>query len=374
MTEEQRLLAAALLVLFISAGCGRATDEPTSVVPESLRVTRIGAMSAERAAHQATLLKSGQVLVTGGCAGRGCDLYLDSVELFDPDTQSFQPGPPLSTPRAGHVAIALPDGRVLVAGGWTGQGATASAEIYDPATGQWTAPGEMTDARESLMAVPLPEGRVLLTGGSGGQDNLASAEVFDPATAAFSPVGPMGTNHYLATALADGRVLLTGGQDPAGAIVPSAEIFDPATGEFQPAGEMVVPRIKHAGALLADGRILILGGSDTRGYSGRFRSTEFYDPATGTFSPGPNMQSGRHKIRDAVVMLPSGAVLVAGGAARPELLDPIDQVFTAVEGELSGPQMFATATLLPTGDVLVLGGYDDRTQSSDGAWLVQGGR
>jgi hypothetical protein len=379
-------LALAVLVLLGVAACGIATkspsneptklptSEPTSIVLQPLRVVQIGAMLEERAAHQATLLPTDHVLITGGCAGRGCDRYLDSVELFDPDTQSFEPGPPMSTPRAGHVASALGDGRVLVAGGWTGQGATASGEIYDPATGRWTVTGDMADARESLMAVTLADGRVLVTGGSGGVDDLASAEVFDPSTSTFAAVGPMETNHYLATALADGRVLLTGGQDAAGEILGSAEIFDPTTGGFLPAGEMAVPRIKHAGALLADGRVLILGGSDTRGYSGRFTSTELYNPATGVFSTGPDMAWGRHKIRDAVVMLPSGAVLVAGGALRPELFDPVDQVFVAVEGELSGPQMFATATLLSGGDVLILGGYDDRTQPSDGAWLVHSGR
>ena len=381
----KRWLALALLVLLGVAACGMATklpaseptklptSEPTSIVPQPVRVVQIGAMLEERAAHQTTLLQMGQVLVTGGCAGRGCDRYLDAVELFDPATQSFQPGPPMSVPRAGHVAIALLDGRVLVAGGWTGQDATASAEVYDPATGQWTAVGDMTDARESLMAVPLADGRVLMTGGSGGADDLASAEVFDPATSAFTAVGPMGTNHYLATALVDGRVLLTGGQDASGEILRSAEIFDPATGEFQTIGEMAVPRIKHAAALLDDGRILIIGGSDARGYSGRFASTEIYDPTTGAFLQGPDMQWGRHKIRDAVTVLPSGAVLVAGGAARPELFDPVDRVFAAVEGELSGPQMFATSTLLPTGEVLVLGGYDERTQPSDSAWLVYSG-
>jgi hypothetical protein len=82
------------------------------------------------------------------------------------------------------------------------------------------------------------------------------------------------------------------------------------------------------------------------------------------------MRWERHKIRDAVVTFPSGAVLVAGGAARPELYDPTNRIFVPVEGELSGPQMFASATRLPTGEVLVLGGYDDRIQSSASAWLV----
>ncbi|MFQ5668816.1 MAG: Kelch repeat-containing protein [Candidatus Binatia bacterium] len=175
---------------------------------------------------------------------------------------------------------------------------------------------------------------------------------------------------HVALALADGRVLVTGGHRARGEILTSAEIFDPGTGEFHPTGDMGVPRHKHAAVLLADGRVLIVGGSDARDYRGRYTTTEFYDPETGEFSPGPNMGWGRHKIRDAVAVLPSGAVLVAGGAAQPELFHPADRIFVPVKGELDGPQMFATATRLPTGQVLVLGGYDDRIKSSASAWLI----
>lgn len=381
-------LAATFLIVMALAACGVSTTVPTTepsseptAVPtreltppasSSLRVVRIAEMSVERAAHQATLLQTGEVLITGGCSEVGCSVVHESVELFDPAARSFRAGPPMSTPRAGHEAVVLRDGSVLVSGGWTGQQAAASAEIYDPGTGQWTAVGDMTVGRASHIAVLLADGRVLVMGGgSGGLGDLASAEVFDPDSSTFTAVGRMQTNHYLATALADGRVLVTGGHTAAGEILSSAEIFDPATNEFQPTGDMGVRRVKHAAALLADGRVLVIGGSDERSYSGRYASTEFYDPKTGSFSPGPDMQWGRHKIRDAVAVLPSGVVLVAGGALRPEALYPGQQAFVPVEGELSGPQMFATATLLPSGEVLILGGYDDRTRPSADAWLVQ---
>ena len=156
-------------------------------------------------------------------------------------------------------------------------------------------------------------------------------------------------------------------------MIRSADIFDPASGKFQPTGDMVMPRVKHAAALLSDGRVLILGGTAVGG-SERFSSTEIYDPRTGRFSPGPSMRSGRYKIRDAVAALGSGAVLVAGGATTPELYDPIHQVFVPARGDLSGPQLFATATLLRTNDVLVLGGYDQQIRSSASAWIVSGMR
>lgn len=370
-------LAVASIGLFVAAVAVGETKEPVSGGADSPRVIQIGEMSVARAVHQATLLETGQVLITGGCAERGCELVLDSAELYDPATRIFQSIASMATPRVSHAALALPDGRVLVAGGWTGQRATASAEIYDPATGQWASAGDMTVARTSPVATLLPNGKVLITGGEARVgEPLASAEVFDPATSTFTAMSPMHAPRmsHVAVPLADGRLLIAGGHRARGEVLRSAEIFDPATGEFEPTGDMIAPRHKHAAVRLNDGRVLIIGGSNARDYEGRYKSTEIYDPATGEFSPGPTMRWARHKIRGAVAVLPSGLVLVAGGATQPEVYNPAKAAFIRVAGSLSGPQMFATATLLPNGKVLVLGGYDERIQPSALAWVVRAER
>jgi hypothetical protein len=366
------LLAVAGLGLLAEGGPGRPTaPAPQRAARGALRVAPIGRMAVARAAHQATLMRNGRVLITGGCTGSHCSRVLSSVEVFDTATHAFRSVAPMATPRASHAAALLPDGRVLVAGGWDGRRAVASAEIYDPLTDRWSPAGRMTVARASPIAVALAGGHVLVFGGGDGRlGTLASAELFDPATARFSPMGRARTNHYLATRLADGRVLLTGGQDAHGDILRAAEIIDLATGTVTPTGSMAVARVKHAAALLPDGDVLIVGGSDAGGYRSRFASTEIYHPETGKFSRGPDMRWPRHKIRDAVAALPSGDVLVGGGAAEPELFDPAQGRFVPVEGQLSGPQMFATVTSLRNGAALLLGGYDERTQPSAQAWLI----
>ena len=126
-------------------------------------------MAAPRAAHQATVLPSGAVLITGGCSGDHCGRVLASVELYDPASRTFRAASPMSIPRASHAATLLPDGRVLVCGGWNGERAVSSAETYDPATGAWTPVGDMAEARASLIAVPLLDGRVLIVGGGDGR-------------------------------------------------------------------------------------------------------------------------------------------------------------------------------------------------------------
>jgi hypothetical protein len=103
------------------------------------------------------------------------------------------------TPRTGHAAVRLLDGRVLIVGGTalgplgprdpvTGQwptGLLASAELWDPTTGRFSATGRMTTARENATATLLDDGRVLIAGGTtdepgGTVTGLASAELYDP--------------------------------------------------------------------------------------------------------------------------------------------------------------------------------------------------
>ena len=153
--------------------------------------TVTGSMDAARATHTATLLLDGRVLVAGGAVIG----VLASAELFDPGSGTWTATGSMNGGRADHTATLLPDGTVLVAGGVGGSsviGLLASAELFDPDSETWTAAGSMAEARDNPMATLLPDGTVLVAGGfhqegctpstpcSGSIVPLASAELYDP--------------------------------------------------------------------------------------------------------------------------------------------------------------------------------------------------
>ncbi len=113
--------------------------------------------------HSATLLTDGRVLVAGGWSGTTA---IATADLLDPDARTWAPTAPLLTPRIFHAATRLSDGRVLVMGGWDNNGdILSSAEIYDPANAAWLPAAPLQNARAGHAALTLPDGRVLVVGG-----------------------------------------------------------------------------------------------------------------------------------------------------------------------------------------------------------------
>lgn len=343
-------------------------------IPDTGVVSAISGMRAKRAAHTATLLNNGKVLIVGGLVGE--ENGSKSTELFDPATNTFTPAKNMNTARAGHTATLLPNGKVLIAGGYNGD-YLDSAELYDPGSGKITPAGKMITARSGQVATLLKNAKVLLVGGVGtGWTFLADAELYDPATNTFSPTGSlaMARESHTATLLKDGKVLITGGHKgrrSAITIYASAEIYDPETGTFTATGNLTLKRHKHDATLLADGRVLIVGGSDERDGRGAYQNAEVFNPSNGTFIAVGNMNASRYKLQGTTILLQNGKVLIAGGSNRAEIFDPATNTFSFAGGDMGTPRLFATATLLKNGQVLITGGYSDGNVVSANAWTYR---
>jgi hypothetical protein len=442
-----------------------ATGTP-SVGPSAgtLRWESAGETAVARHDARAVPLSSGRLLVLGNSEASDGSSAPTSGEIWDPATGVWTPTDDMNNPRSDFAMVALADDQVLVAGGLNGEQPAqsfSSAYIYDARTGQegWTRTGLMSAARTGPSAATLPDGRVLVAGGyfhvepigmvEGGSDvmlaayhpaadegvvsadfglfdvdfgsagaALATAELFDPATGAWTPTGPMSYARYGAQAvtLSDGRVLIVGSRPVSGrfsvAVDPhafdTAEIYDPATGRFTLAGEL--PDLDRAAleapggpganamptddgaplevgtlAPLPDGGAVLIGL--TRWWKHQADTTRSFrfDAGSGSWSeigqtwayvgqpaavplttPGVRNVSGAF-----VAAMQDGRVLVAGGGGNSpdgfggrhttddaELYDPATNTWTALP-PMPDVRTSGTVATIADGSVVLVGGLID---------------
>src|SRR5450755_1284917 len=154
-----------------------------------------GSLATAHDSHTATLLPNGKVLVAGGVNGPGDQTATAIAELYDPASGTWTATGSLVTARYVHAATLLPNGKVLVTGGYNDSGRLASAELYDPASGTWTATGSLATGRRFHTATLLPNGKVLVAGGNAlvGGGAIASAELYDPASGIWTATGSLAT-------------------------------------------------------------------------------------------------------------------------------------------------------------------------------------
>lgn len=339
-----------------------------------------------------------------------------------------QPNPacPLAAdaPQSGHTATLLPNGQVLVAGGLSRSsssgeygcecdvfGEFSQAWLYDPVSNTWSPAAPLARARADFTATLLPTGHVLAAGGGGAAGG--TAELYDPEINTWSPAAPMtiGRRDHSATLLPSGQVLVAGGGAPDGAsgrAIPS-ELYDPASNRWSRVGATRESRTWHTTTLLPSGKVLVTGGyrdepttlsfTDNRIAAGAARKrgsadtsgAELYDPAKRAWSFAGAMGLSRHST--TATLLPSGKVLVVGGGTRSgttasaELYDPKSNAWADVRPMRVGPREGHSAVLLTSGKVLVAGGkmasqfasasaelYDPTTNTWSSANMMKLGR
>jgi hypothetical protein len=226
--------------------------------PAKGKFTVISRMTIKRGRPSATLLPNGDVLITGG--GVAENESLASAEIFDARNLTLHPTGSMHHARIVHTATLLNDGRVLIAGGYSG-GVSSSAEIYDTKFRSFVETGSLHVAGCKHTAGLLPDGRVLIAGGSdsrGWNGNLDSAEIYDPSKARFTFTPPLNDSRFKlpdqAALLPAGKLLIAGGSK-------SVEIFDPVSGRLLVAsGEMTDSWHYMSETKSRDGSVLLAGG------------------------------------------------------------------------------------------------------------------
>ncbi len=317
-------------------------------------------MKTARDYHTATLLRNGKVLVAGGYTGPLGSVVLGSTELYDPVTNRWIEAAPMLIPHASHTAALLPDGKVLVASGRSSVGDTVEAETYDPANNVWSKAGNLAAARTSATAIVLSSGKVLVIGGNAGAN--PPAELYDPAANSWSRL-PNTSQHQInvAALLSNGKVLVLG--DESNWSYQFSATYDPRSNTWSSIGR---PPISLASAVqLGNGKVLFVRNPAPNSDS---RRTELYDPALDAWHDAARMEI--NGVWGTATALPGGRALVAGGplsggimACDPggscpnaEVYDPAKDAWTVTSG-MATSRGEHTATLLANGKVLIAGGF-----------------
>jgi hypothetical protein len=318
-------------------------------------------------AVNAVLLHTGKVLLFSGS-------YIDSwtERVWDPATgsQTLVPNPYYNLFCAGQAQ--LPDGRILVAGGFDPPSlGAADANIFDPVTQSWSLLPNMSYRRWYPSVTTLGDGRMLVT--SGGQTCLTCLaelpEVFDPATGRFTVMtaARLAMPYYPFTfLLPDGTVINAGATEQA--VVTSKLNVSTSTWSTVDA----VVRDGHSAAMYLPGKIIKTGSAADSGTPGNAAATAYVLDMT---QPSPawrqvaSMASPR--AFQNMTLLPDGNVLVNGGGTAlngldttksvyaSELWSPVTETWRTLASE-SIPRLYhSTSLLLPDGRVLSAGSGDD---------------
>ena len=332
---------------------GQQTASATVAIPPVW--VSAGNMDAELGRPSATLLADGTVLF----AGQG-----PTAVLYIPETRTFRNTGNQQCRQSHTPATLLGNGTVLITGGDN----MHCAQVYDPELGTFSRVGDLNAEHTEHTSTLLPDGSVLIAGGRHQQEGTwithSVAEIHDPLTQIFSATGSLNIDRreHTATLLPSGQVFIAGGirqdilqRSGVTECLDTAELYSPSTGEFRLITEiMVSTACEPEATLMEDGDVFITSGGG---------NAMLYDPATETFGAtgNPAVSHGRH----TNTLLPSGQVLVVGGwrcCRNPpfpldtvELYDPVNETFSIVEG-LNQARFDHTATLLPDGLVLVVGG------------------
>lgn len=400
------------------------------------------------------MLAGGTVLTAGGSSGDSCDQSggtdsVASAELFQ--AAGVRPAPvvqgvdPPSGPTFGQTQVTVrgkylfpylfplvsvafgganatvsfsSDTRIVVSSPPQAQGVVhltvttpagssphSRRDQFTYGSGAWSSTGTLDTARYGHTATLLPNGKVLVVGGTrnfrfrdpaipildrstNATNTLSSAELFDPSTGSWTSAGSMSHARFAHTAtLLDGpdcrgdqppkycgKVLVAGGQDGYGLGVAVAELYDPTdgiSGKWDLSGSMTTGRFSHTATLLPGGHILVSGGSNYERGRPALGSSEIYDATIGIWRPVAPLLSPRQN--HTATLLPSGEGLVIGGLSFG---DDVGNYRSGVQVKpLNSTEIFrpSSGAWMPAGPVAVARFAHSATQLASGRVLVSGG-
>jgi len=269
-----------------------------------------------------TALADGRILIVGGYGGNGTNLGIPNAEIFDPSNNSWSIIPNMSYARWYPTATTLSDGRAIVMGGWqTSEHTNAGIpEIYDPSTNTWT---KLTNANNPFETYPfvymLSDGRLVHVNGS---EYPTVTDILNLNTQSWSTVDPNITDGGSAAMYLPNKIMKAGSATDSQNSGPSANttfVLDmtQASPAWQQTPSMAYPRSFLNLTTLPDGTVLATGGEtdkDGGNISNAIYAAELWSPTTQTWATMSSMHTPR-EYHATALLLPDARVLVSGMGA-----------------------------------------------------------
>ena len=271
-------------------------------------------MPTPRYAHRGVEL-NGFIHVVGGVHTAVTCTFDATHYVYDPVADSWSTRASMNTARVNHGGAVLNDGvkdLLYVVGGSTGCGPrTQTMEAYDPDTNTWQPKAPMPGGPRSTMGVAVVNGILYVVGGQYADSGINSGmttlvEAYDPLTDTWTTKAPLpGVRYTMAIGAIDGILYVAGGGDPSGPL-DSVLAFDPVANVWTQRTPMPARR-SGAGSTVANGRLYVVGGYTPPGFVG---TLNIYDPVTDSWSTGPSLPAIRTEL---IAVSVNGRVHAIGG-------------------------------------------------------------
>lgn len=158
------------LVRHQSAECYDPTTNAWAYIPD---------MISQRSDGAAAVGGDGCIYVFGGFTGTE---ILNTVEIYNPEQNTWSMGPPMSVPRSGCQAVSY-EGHIFVMGGFDGNQRLSLVESLDTNSRggfrQWRTRNDMITQRSNFASTVIDE-KIMVSGGFTGQGVTNEVELYSP--------------------------------------------------------------------------------------------------------------------------------------------------------------------------------------------------
>jgi Kelch motif len=189
-----------------------------------------------------------------------------TTRIYDIAGNSWTTGAPIPEPNGlsdAATGLDSASGKIYIACGFNGSGASNTLHIYDIATDSWTTGSPAPDALY-LPGFGVINGKFYVASGNNGSNEVSDLQIYDIATDTWSTGAPIPTPVTgPGSAVFNGKLYVFGGTAPFPVTTTITQIYDPATDSWSAGPSMVAGKLWFYGGALDDSSILGPGGDDS---------------------------------------------------------------------------------------------------------------